>query len=260
MENLSEKDKKGKYKELQMGDAASNVFAGALELKSDAIEKLYSESAEYFSNIIKNRLTDKEKIYKIADFGTYKGELLKNILELLPDYKFNTVGIDAIEKNLEENKVVDEKVASDLIKIPLKDKSVDLGIARYVLAWNSKEKQQQILREISRIVGNFAIVQHAGADNIYSDLWREKLDDVFDGQEVPELERRGHYFSSREEIEKWMAENDVKFQRINERKVDNFSEVFIKRYNLNDKKAEITRKLLGDKNYIIQTTWIILSK
>jgi hypothetical protein len=239
---------------IEQGENSSKVFSGE-ENKTQTTVELYGQSAEFFADMIRERLMPNRE-YKLADLGCYGGELLQNILDLLPNYKFHTIGVDC-EKNLENNKSAEEKIVADLEQIPLADKNVNVAISRYTLAWNNAEKQKEILKEISRIVCNFAIIQHAGADGENSNDWRAKFDDLFDGDEVPACKRTGYYFSSREEIEKWMNENKIKFERIVERKVEEVSNVFIERWALNEEDSEKTRKILADKNYVIQTTWLI---
>lgn len=241
---------------IEQGENSSKVFSGEMN-KSETTKELYGQSAEFFAEIIRNKLTP-DREYRLADLGCYGGELLQNILELLPDYRFHAIGVDC-EKNLANNKSAEEKIIADLEEIPLTDRGVDIAISRYTLAWNDAEKQKEILKEISRIVCNFAIIQHAGADGENSNDWRAKFDDLFDGNEVSSCKRVGYYFSSREEIEKWMNENKIKFERIAERKVEEVSNVFIERWALNEEDSEKTRNILADKNYIIQTTWLINS-
>lgn len=255
---IAESQEHRKELEMEQGERASEIFGGKAE--SETVEKLYGESAKFFSDIIREKLNGKTvKTYTLADVGGFKGEFLENILKNLSEYNFDTIGVD-LEKNLKENNIVKKKIAADLSKLPISGKSIDIAIARYILVWNNEEKQKEILKEISRIVGNFAIVQHAGADSENSDKWRMKLDDLLDGEEVPKAKRTGHYFSSREEIEKWMEENNIRFERISERKVDNLSNVFIERLALSEEDAKKTREILTGKDYIIQTTWLIYSQ
>jgi hypothetical protein len=54
-----------------------------------------------------------------------------------------------------------------------------------------------------------------------------------------------------------MTEENINFERIAERKVNEVSNVFIERWALNEVDSEKTNKILADKNYIIQTTWLI---
>lgn len=173
------------------GVNSSKVFSGKYE--TETTKKIYAESAEYMANIIKERIKERGIVYTFADFGSYKGELMQEILETLSEYNFRTIGID-FEENLKENEVVQEKIPADLSKLPLKDRSIDFGIARYVLIWNSPEKQKKILSEISRVIKDFVIVQHAGSDNDNPEKWRKRLDDLFDSKEIPKLERHGHFF------------------------------------------------------------------
>ncbi len=238
------------------GEKASEVFGG--KAMSQTTEKIYSESAQYFSKIIRKKLGKKtDKIYTLADMGSFKGELLKDILANLPEYNFKTIGVDLLEKNLKENKITENKIVADLSRLPISDKNIDVAIVRYVLQWNNKEKQKKILKEISRTIKGFAIIQHAGADNENSDAWRGNIDNLLDGKEVKKIKRMGHYFSSREEIEEWMKESSIKFERLSERKVSSVSNVFIERWGLNEEEARKTREILGDKDYITQTTWLV---
>lgn len=240
---------------MEQGENASKVFGG--EEQSETIEKLYNESARYFADLIKERLgEEKNTIYTMADLGSFKGEFLASILVNLPEYTFDTVAID-LEQNVTKNKVAQKKVAAHLYSLPLPDKSIDVEIMRYVLAWNDAEKQKEILKEIARTVKGFAIIQHAGADSENADEWRMRMDDLLDGKEVPKLKRIGHYFSSREEVENWLTENNIPFERISERRVDAVSDVFIKRFALGGEDAEKTCEILADKDYIIQTTWLV---
>jgi len=255
-ENIENLDDINKIISLKnQGEKSSVVFRG--ESNSLTTKQIYEESAEYFADIIKSKLSDKNKTYKLADLGSFKGELLGNILEKLHDYKFNTIAVDINKEALKENSSAQKKIIATLDKITLEDKSVDVAICRYVLQWNNQQKQQEILKEISRITKGFAIIQHAGADNENSDKWRERIDDLLDGEENPKLKRTSYYFSSRSEIENWMQENKINFERLMERRIEDASNIFIERYNLNDEESLKTKEILGDKNYIIQTTWLV---
>jgi len=245
-------------KRFEQSKESSSVFSGKFE--SETTRELYNESAKIISDIIKEKLDDKTEKNKFVDFGSYKGELLKEVLNLLPGYNFHTIGID-VEKNLEGNEVVKEKIVANMTKkIPLDDHSVDIGMMRYVLTWNNLEEQQNILKEIARIVKKFVVIQHGGADNDNTDMWRKKMDDFLSGEKIPRVKRKDYFFSSREEIEKLMIENNIKFERVMERRVDKVSNVFIERFSLNENEAEISRGIFGDKDYVIQTTWLILSQ
>ena len=256
----------GKFKERKsipqnqnMGEAASDIFAGKSE-ESEAIQKIYNKSPLIYAEIIRRYLPAISKLYKLVDLGSHKGELVKTLLFRLPEYKFQVIALDTDEDSLSENKNVDYKIVADAEKIPLADKSVDLVIARYILQWNSLEKQKRILSEIKRIVSNIAIVEHVGADNQYPDVWRERINDLFDGEEVPKLKRKNYYFSSRDEIERWMSEAGIKFERILDEVVQNGVGIFTKRYNLSEKEVEKVRKVLAEKDYICHTVWVINGK
>jgi len=238
---------------IEQGKNSSRIFKAEGDLSKTNVE-MYRQSPEFFADIIrKNLKPDKE--YKIADLGCYGGELLQNIINLLPKYEFKTIGIDRKE-NLEKNKMTKNKIAADLEQVPLEDKSVDVAIMRYVLQWNAKEKQEKILTEVARIIKKFAVIQHVGADNINPDLWRQKVDRLLGG-EISKLKRVGYYYSSRDEIEDWMQKHNISFEKIQDRKIEDFHRVFSERWNFTNKEDKLAKQILGDKNFVIQTSWLI---
>lgn len=242
---------------LNQGVRASEIFSGKVEVTP--VKKIFGESAQMFSDIIKERLGAEGGNYRMADFGSHKGELLENICKLLPEFNFHAIGID-LENNLKENKAAQEKISADLGNIPMEDKSVDVGFARYVLHWNNLKEQEQILKEIARIVKDFAIVQHVGADNESPAQWRGRVDDLLDGKEIPKLERHGHFFSSSQEVEKILIENNIPFEKVLEVRVNNLSETLSQRFSLDKNEKQLAQKMLKGNDYIIQSTWIIKPK
>ncbi len=240
------------------GEGAHEIFAGAPG--NPAIEKMYSESATYFADIIRNLLKPQEQPYEMLDVGSFKGELLQKILQELGDeYNFHTIGIDKDEVFFDGNKVVDSKINGDISEMPIKDKSVDVAIVRYVLQWNSAERQKQILRELDRVCREFAIIQHAGADRENTEVWQERMHHmVFGG--LPKVSRPEGYFSSPSEIEEWMEEAGIHFQKLQDRKIEKVSSVFAEKYKLNEEETKQAEEILGDTDSIQQTTWIIGNK
>lgn len=216
---------------------------------------MYGETAGFFSEEIKNRLVP-DKEYVLADVGAFKGELLDNIISKLPDFKFKTVALDINNKALEENRA-DTKIAGVAEQLPFADKSVDVLMMRYVLQWNNPEKQKKIIKEIPRVIKDFALIEHIGSGNDDPILWRKNMDNLLGGDRVPKLKRAEQFFSSRDEIEKWMAEEGVKFERLNEQRIDNPSDAFIERYNLTLEEGKAVREILGDNDYEIKTDWIV---
>lgn len=250
----SELAEKAEEARLAQGVRASEIFRG--EVMIEPVKKIFGESAQVFSDIIKERLGTEGGNYELADFGSYKGELLENVCKSLTKFNFHTIGID-LENNLMENKAAQEKISADLGNIPMKDKSVDIGFARYVLHWNGTEKQEKILKEVARIVKDFAIIQHVGADCKNPSKWRSRVDDLMDGKEIPKLERHGHFFSSSQEIEKILVENSIPFEKISEVRVDNLSETLSQRFSLDEAEKQLAKAMLKGNDYIMQTTWII---
>lgn len=241
---------------LNQGTKAPEIFSGKVEV--EPVKKIFGESAKLFADIIRIRLGASGGTFRLADFGSHYGELLENICKLLPEYDLQTVGID-LESNLQENKAAQEKISADLAHIPMGDNSVDFGMARYVLHWNSAEKQKQILKEIARIIKDFAIIQHVGANSENPAQWREKVDDLLDGKEIPKLERHGHFFTSSQELEQWMTENSILFERVSEIRVENLSETLCQRFSLDETEKQTAKGMLAGNDYIMQTTWIIKS-
>jgi len=246
-------------KTLDMGIEASKIFGGQDNTKSNTL--LYNQTARDFVRIITSKLPQRDRLYTLADFGSFKGELLGTIVDLLRDQKYNlsTIAIDGNAKALAENKA-DFKIVSDLTNVPLADRSVDLSINRYTLAWNSLQNQGKILEKMARTCREFAIVQHAGADNYNSDAWRARMNEYLSGRDIPKIKREGHYFSSRDEIERILQERKIPFIKLEDIKVDSVSDVFIKRYNLTPEEAVKTIEILKDKDYAMKTTWLLLLK
>jgi len=238
----------------EQGENSSKIFSAEIN-KTETTKEIYGQSAEYFADIIRQKLSP-DKEYNLADLGCFSGELLKNVLKFLPEYKFHTYGVDRVQ-NLKNNSSAQEKIIADLEHIPLADKSIDVALGRYILVWNDAEKQKNILKEIARIIRGFAIVQSAGSDTDEPDAWRDKIDNLFSGKDITKLQRIGHYFSSRDEIEKWMKKENIRFKRIQDRKVDDFSNVFCEKYNLNNEECIKTKEILKDKDFAIQNSWII---
>jgi ubiquinone/menaquinone biosynthesis C-methylase UbiE len=241
-------------KNLNMGPNSPRVFSG--ETFSSTNHLLYAESAELFANIIKNYFKVGEK-YTLADLGSAGGELMGNILSRLPDYIFDVTAIDVSETSIEINKIAKNKTVADLTTIPCKDKEFDLSIMRYVLQWNQLGDQAKIIKEIARVTRGIAIVQHGGADHINNEKWRNASKQMFSHQALSKLHRNFYFFSSCEEVEKIFKENNLAFERIQYRKVDGFSDVFIERFNLTEEESELVREILGNFNYIMQTAWIL---
>jgi SAM-dependent methyltransferase len=235
------------------GDGASELFKG--EGKSLATHELYAESADLFAGIIKKYLQPEEKC-TLTDVGSYQGEFLGDVLNKLPEYTFSTVAIEMNENALAHNNA-DNKIVAGAEKLPIKDASADIVLCRYVLQWNDTEKQKEIIKEIARSVNKIAIIQHAGADDINPDEWRSRMTDVFDGEEIPQLKRGGMFFSSAQELEQWMIDDGIKFERVQERVIQNLSDVFIEKYNLPENEAKVMKNILGDKDHIHQVTWVI---
>jgi ubiquinone/menaquinone biosynthesis C-methylase UbiE len=238
------------------GEKAHDIFSGKVE--SEAVKKTYGESVQYFSELIKNQLAPGN--YGIADVGSFKGEFLNNLINKLPEYKFNVVAIDRDEKALLDNENTDKKIVANLDRLPLQDKSVDVAIARYILVWNIFDKQEKIIKEISRVIKNFAIIQHSGSAEDNSDEWRKRISKLFDGQEIPKLKRETHFFPSSKEIEDMMDKENILYEKKQNRKIDDIAVVLKEKYGLTKDEYQRAKTIMGDMNYLIQSTWMIFPK
>lgn len=245
--------KKNILKHQEMGKDTSKVFSG--EAKFKASQEAYNETPILFSNEIKKRLSPDKK-YSMADIGSFKGELMNKLLKLIPEYNIDTIAIDINEEALSQNNL-DKKIITSAENMPFKNSSIDVEIVRFILQWNSLERQKRILKEIARTTKEFALIEHGGSDNNNSDIWRQKMDILLDGKEIPKLKRGEHFFSSREEIEEIMRSENIRFERIKEKTIDNIADIYTERYGLNEDENKKAKEILGDSNFFIQTDWII---
>src|SRR5262245_34382071 len=120
------------------GEKTSSVFAG--KGKSSASQRIYAESAELFAALIADSLAPHSGPHVLADIGSFKGELMFEILERLRGYAFQTIAVDINREALDENRA-DRKIVADVVDTLLEDKAIDVTICRYVLQWNPPEKQ-----------------------------------------------------------------------------------------------------------------------
>ena len=239
-----------------MGVKTSDVFRGKSEM--GPVREIYGESAKFFSEIIRSKFTSDKK-HSLLDIGSAKGELVSEMLGYLPGYNFDVTATDtnpdAINENSAKNKIV-----ADAESLPLDDQTIDIVLMRYVLQFNSLNSQENILKEVQRVTKEIAIVQHGGADSVDSEGWRNSVDQIFHSAELLPLNRDGILYSSQDEVESMMDKNNISYERIQSRRIEGLSQAFIERYSLNDDQIKLIKNILGDKDYIMQTTWIIYPK
>ena len=68
------------------------------------------------------------------------------------------------------------------------------------------------------------------------------------------------FWSTAEEIENYMDIKNIRYERILSKRIQGLSQPFIERYSLSDKQASKLRNMLGDKDFLTQTTWIVYPK
>lgn len=180
----------------------------------------------------------------------------------MPEYKFKSTATDTNPDILTKNISAESKVVCDAEKMPFTDGEFDLTIMRYVLQFNSLEGQRNILNEISRVTKEFAIVQHAGASDINPVEWRNQVQQIFSDKLVlGKIYREGMFYSSMEEVESLMKEEGIVFRRVSSRRIDKAaSRALIEKFHLNDTESKLLLEMLGNQDYIIQTTWILFPK
>lgn len=232
------------------GINAEKIFRGIGQ--SNASKLFYNESASLFSQIIRNNL--KTGKYTLVDLGGHKGELINQLLDLLPEYVFEASVIDE-EDGIEGARQI-QKIKTDIINNPLPDKSIDVAIMRYVLPWNAFEKQKPILHEISRICRGICIIQHQGADSANPIPLQQASLKLFSGI-VPKLKRENGFFTESSQIEAWMNEFNIQFEKLQERRIETLSEMFIEKFNLAGDDAISVQEILKGCDYIMQTTWVL---
>lgn len=228
------------------GKNASKLFSGKSEIEPSKL--LYSESADLFSNIIKDEFEPGN--YNLADLGGHKGEFLFELLKKLPNYNINSIIIDTVEGVENDFKI--EKRISDIVNTGLSDKSIDILIVRYVLAWNTIEKQKEILKEIVRICRGICIIQHQGTDKSDSLLFQKNF-----GELIPKIKRNEGVFTNPLEIQNWIEELQIKYRTVQNRKIIGLSDIAIEKYGLDSIESEKIKELLLGRDYILQTTWLL---
>jgi ubiquinone/menaquinone biosynthesis C-methylase UbiE len=240
-----------------MGDETSRVFAGQGVIETNKLH--YGESAEFFAREIKKRLPPSSEPYVLADIGAFKGELLGEILHLLPEYTFNTIGVDINTDALDQNTVASSKVVCDATNLSLKNKSVDVVIMRYVLQWNNPADQVKILKEVARVIRKFAIIECTGPDDLHAELWRKNIDNLLNGEKVSKMKRNNYYFASESEIQDWLSKLDITHEKLRSRVIPDLSGVYIERYSLDNQEAEMAKELLRGTDYSNQSDWILIA-
>lgn len=236
-----------------MGGNTSKAFSG--EGTSKAVLETYSETPKEFAGEIKKHLLPQQE-YTLADIGSFRGELLAQLVGQLPEYRFRSVAVDINKEALAKNPSL-HKIAADVGKLPFKDGEIDIEIVRAVLQWNSWEHQKNIIKEIARTVKRFALIQHAGSENQNPDEWRERMDKLLSGEEIPKLKRAEHFFSSGEEIEQFMRESSINFERTKEKVIEGISDLYTERYGLSVEENIKAKSILGGKDFFVQTNWTI---
>lgn len=144
----------------EQGQDSAKIFSA--ENASEVIREVYGRSVEIFARQIRENLPSGG--YSLVDLGSHKGDFISELKSCVNEYNFSVIAVDVNEDDLSANPS-DRKIVSDLRRIDIEDKSVDVSVMRYALAWNTLEKQREVLSEVKRITKKLAVVQHQGADS-----------------------------------------------------------------------------------------------
>ena len=234
------------------GDKASEVFSG--NGRGNAVKLFYAESADLFAYVIKENI--KPGNYTLADLGGHKGEFLSQIINKLPDYSFDSVVVDVTEDNV-GSQTQFRKIQRDIRNTGFLDKSIDFVIMRYVLAWNAFVDQKSILEEISRICRCICIIQHQGADSLDPKPLQTAAEKIFNGEVISKLKRDNGFFTESRIIEKWMGEIGINYTKIQERRIETLSELFIEKFDLSDEESQKVRNALASCDYMMQSCYVL---
>lgn len=240
-----------------MGSSTEKAFKGDSEIT--AIKKTYKESVGVFSKAITTRLSYggiPTNYESIADFGSHSGGFLGNLLGELNKGSISFKRIYALELDrdvLVKNISATNKIACDLAKVPVENDLFDVSVARYVLQWNSLKRQSEIIREIARTTKNFAVIQHPTVEL----SGQTKFHEIFKGHLISKLKRLESFYSTKEELELIFKESGLNFELADSEKIDDVSDIFIERYELNQEESKFLKDFLGDDDWWDRMTWII---
>lgn len=233
------------------GENSEKAFHGVGSV--GAIKLFYGESASLFAKII--RTNYKPGKYTLADLGGHKGELLADILKELPEYEFDSIIIDRVP-GLDNGNIKARKVVGDIVNSEITDRSIDIVIMRYVLPWDEYDRQKLIIQEAQRICRGITIIQHQGAPDDNPRLLQDASLKLWSGI-VPVLKRDYGFFTEAGQVEKWMDELNIKYEKIDHKYIETLSEMFIEKYKLNENDANKTKEVLRGCDGITITTWVL---
>ena len=177
-----------------------NIYKPYLEMVDFAIERLQKEGREIV----------------LLDAGCGHSTLLEE------QYKQckKVIGVDLDRHGLNKNNLVDQKIMSDLIEIPLPDNSVDIYVSAWVLEHIKKPKK--FIKEVNRLLkpggyfvfitpnkdGWYAVISEAIPDSFHSTIvekmYKRPADDTF---------QTYYKLNSREDIDKRLQVPE-KFKKI----------------------------------------------
>ncbi len=259
IQEIYEKKIKTGYSELGAEDKENpDIWGNALwEGKNINIYTSPEFMKKFFTEPIVTKHPDKEEDGVVADFGGAEGVVLGTISEQLKEDGYRKITPVDLDINLESLKKKNQNligVNASLSNMPIRGNSVDAGVLRFVLPYNTKEKQEQILKNIAGSIkpgGVLIIFQDGG----YSKDKGEKYNQFFTeasaaqaGKNIEEI-KTTRYFASGEEITE-MAER-AGFKAIESRELLEVKswlspQAYSSRFNMDESQQANTKKVFDD--------------
>jgi ubiquinone/menaquinone biosynthesis C-methylase UbiE len=210
-----------------------------------------------FSDLIVDHFFDSEQALSLVDFGGAEGHVIKIINEQLNNQGYKSVTPVDLDINLGSLRRRDSElpaVQSDLSSLPLKADSVDAGILRFVLPYNTLVDQELILQNLYRVLkpgGRLIILQ----DGAYSGSEGENYNEFYaqasaaqSGQSVEEV-KKSRYFSSGEELKGMATKAGLQVAEIKEL-TDVISylspQAYVSRFKMDDSQQKNLQQVFRD--------------
>lgn len=162
----------------------------------------------YLSDPLLDRFPDKESPVTLVDFGGAEGHVLNLVNAEFKSQGYENINPIDLDINLSNLKRRDPELAavrSDLTSLALKDGSVDAGIMRFALPYNTKADQELILQNISqamKVGGRLIVLQDGGYSSDRGHNYNEFFAQASAAQGSKSLAEinSSRYFASGEEL------------------------------------------------------------
>jgi len=236
---------------MDMGQKSNEIFHGLNTSESSHLT--YAQSTELVADWLRQKISG---VKVIVDIGSHSGSFLSAINKKIDLSQIKKVAIESNQEALNQNTIADEKIVANAEAIPLPDNFSDVTILRYVLQWNHKHKQRQILEEALRVTKNDLVLQLPIVSKEDQDFFHK----VFSTIDIERLRRdTDFYFPTEEEINALFSKitEPITVNQLQNIVVTKVVDVFKDRYALNeDEKARFAQQFAGHDNWTIMS-WVL---